>query len=206
MSFRRIELVSKLEANILTVSGYWYGGLTTGTGTSPATLPTGVSGTDPASKVPSKSAPYGNSTSSYYYPSGTAPYSTGSSKTTADPHTSSYGTVSGGPYKTSNSSSRADPTAGPTHGTDPPSSGTVGTAKSTGLASSKITPSGTVGTAKSSGLASSKLDPSGTVGTAKSSGLASSKLTYTAPTGIPTEYYYHHKKQKRNVSRFVVLS
>ena len=158
MSFRRFDLVSKLEANILTVYG-----LTTGTGTRPATLSTGVSGTrpatlstgvsgtrpatlstgvsgtDPASKVPSKSAPYGNSTSSYYYPSGTAPYSTGSSKTTADPHTSSYGTVSGGPYKTSNSSSRADPTAGPTHGTDPPPSGTVGTAKSTGLVSSKLT-------------------------------------------------------------------
>ena len=195
MSFRRFDLVSKLEANILTVYGYWYGGLTTGTGTSPATLSTGVSGTDPASKVPSKSAPYGNSTSSYYYPSGTAPYATGSSKTTADPHTSSYGTVSGGPYKRSNSSSRADPTAGPTHGTDPPPSGTVGTAKSTGYASGKLTYTGpTHGT-----------DP-GTVGTAKSTGLASSKLTYTAPTGIPTEYYYHHKKPKRNVSRFVVPS
>ena len=92
---------------------------TTGTGT----------GTDPAYSVVPTSAPYGNSTSSYYAPSGTAPVPTG----------------------------------------DPP----AGTAASTGLTSSP-----------------SSYDPSGT-----------GSLSYTAPTGVPAEYFYHHKKPKRNVSR-----
>ena len=56
-------------------------------------------------------------------------------------------------------------------GTDPTYTGTVGTVGD---------PSGTA--------ASTGLDPSG-------------KPTYTAPTGVPAEYFYHHKKPKRNVRR-----
>ena len=121
----------RLETNMLTVYGYGSTG-----------------GTDPATSVPATSAPYGNSTWSYY-PSGTAPYSTGTDPTTT------YGTVSGGPYST------GDPSV-------------TKTVASTG------DPSGAAG--------STGLDPSG-------------KPTYTAPTGIPSEYYYHHKKPKRNVRR-----
>ena len=101
-------------------------------------------GTDPGTSVPATSAPYGNSTWSYY-PSGTAPYSTGTDPTTT------YGTIgaTGDPSVTKTIASTGDPS---------------GAAGSTGL------------------------DPSG-------------KPTYTAPTGIPSEYYYHHKKPKRNVRR-----
>lgn len=52
------------------------------------------------------------------------------------------------------------------------------------------------------GTTVSPTDPTGTVGSTgvyDPSGTA--KLTYTAPTGVPTEYYYHHKKPKRDVSR-----
>lgn len=75
--------------------------------------------------------------------------------------------------------------------------------------STSIDPSGTApyptGTVVPTG------DPSGTApyytGTAASTGdpSGSGKLTYTAPTGIPAEYYYHHKKPKRNVSRLPAL-
>ena len=48
-------------------------------------------------------------------------------------------------------------------------------------------------------------DPPGTVAsTGDPSG--SGKLTYTAPTGVPAEYYYHHKKPKRNVRRSSIPS
>ena len=196
----------RLEAN--TFAGHAYGyGLT---GTSPSPFPTGVSGTDPGTIVPPTSAPYGNYSTSSYFPSGTAPYSTGISSTGGDPYSTtisgsptpsvnatSYGTVSGGPYKTYNSSDPGYPTYYPTHGPYPlPSSYPYPTSYPTSY------PSGTISTAVSTG------DPSAS-GTAASTGIASApssygtsgKFTYTAPTGIPTEYYYHHKKPKRNVSR-----
>ena len=159
-----------------------------------------MSGTAPGTIVSPTSAPYGNYSTSPYYPSGTAPYSTGISSTSGDPNTTtisgsptSYGTVSSGPYKTYNSSDPGYPTYYPTHGPYPlPSSYPYPTSYPTSY------PSGTIGTAVST------RDPSAS-GTAASTGIASfgpsGKFTYTAPTGIPTEYYYHHKKPKRNVSR-----
>ena len=164
----------KIEADIHI--GYVYGssGLYTGTGAS--------------GSIPSTSAPYGNYTYSYYYPSGTAPYSTGSSSTSVDPNTTTtsyYGTVSGGPYKTRNSSYSVDPTGGSTDPPYPYPTGTIGT---------------TGATVASTGDPSTKTIAS----TGASSG--SGKLTYTAPTGIPAEYFFHHKKPKRNVSRVSILS
>lgn len=181
-----------------------------GTGTSPPTLSTGATGTDPVTIVPPTSAPYGNSSSSSYFPSGIAPFSTGIPGTSADPSTTpvsgsptpsanatSYGTVSGAPYKTYNASVSAYPTDGPTHGPYPPPSGTISTAVSTKL-------SGNATVIASTGDPSAK--PTAASGTAASTGLASApssfgKLTYTAPTGIPSEYFYHHRKPKRNVPR-----
>lgn len=156
----------RLRANTSTGYGYGYGGFPfpslklAGTGISPLTLSTSVSGTAP------------------FVPSGTAPC-----------------TASGGPYKASNSSGWAYPTDHPTHGPFPfwkraafYPAGTIGTAASTIAWGSTAT--GTVGTAGSTGLAS-----------APSSFGTSGKPTYTAPTGIPAEYFYHHKRPKRNVSR-----
>lgn len=90
-------------------------------------------------------------------------------------------------------------------GTDPGSSVPATSAPYGNSTSSSSDPSGTApyptGTAGPTG------DPSGTApyytGTAASTGDPSGtgKFTYTAPTGIPAEYYYHHKKPKRNVSR-----
>ena len=124
-------------------------------------------------------------TGPYYVPSGTAPFS-------------SYGTASGAPYKTYNSSATGDPTSYPTHGPYPFPSGSAVYVKrssnitviaSTGDPSAKGT-----GTAASTGFAS-----------APSSFGTSGGYTYTAPKGIPTEYFYHHKKPKRNVSRLVII-
>ena len=127
----------------------------------------------------------GNFSASAYFPSGTAPLPTG--------------TASGAPWKTFNGSVSGYPTHGPTHGPYPLPSA---------WKRSLSYPSGTIGTAASTG------DPSGKVpwysGTAASTGFASApssfgtsgKFTYTAPKGIPTEYFYHHKKPKRKVSRF----
>ena len=71
---------------------------------------------------------------------------------------------------------------------------------STGSLTTVVDPTGTIGTAVSTG------DPS--VGTVASTGdpSGSGKLTYTAPTGVPSEYFYHHKKPKRNVSPCSILS
>ena len=115
----------RLGANMLTVYGYGS---------------TGVSGTDPGSSIPATSAPYGNSTSSYYFPSGTAPYSTGTDPGT----TTSYGTVSGAPYPTSNSSDPTYPSG---------TLGTTGDPSATKTIASTGDPSGTA--------ASTGLDPSG---------------------------------------------
>lgn len=154
---------------------------------------TGVSGTAPGTSVPSTSARYGNSSSSSYFPSGTAPFSTGISSTSADPKTTtisgsrtpsanatSYGTVSGAPYKTKVSGNTTIASTGKAHAKR--------TIASTGDPSAKTR--SVSGTAASTGFAS-----------APSSFGTSGKLTYTAPTGIPSEYYYHHKKPKRDVSR-----
>ncbi|CAF9921276.1 MAG: hypothetical protein ALECFALPRED_001750 [Alectoria fallacina] len=138
----------------------------------------------------------------------------------------SYGTVSGAPYTTSNSSVSGYPTYSPTHGPYPlPSSlspftsypsGTIGTAVSTKVSGNTTTIASTGDPLAKRTLASTG-DPSAKKttarGTAASTGLASApssfgtsgKLTYTAPTGIPSEYYYHHKKSKRNVSRSPLL-
>lgn len=87
-------------------------------------------------------------------------------------------------------------------GTDPassvPTSAPYGNSTSFDPTGTAPYPTGTVGPTG---------DPSGTApystGTAASAGDPSGtgKYTYTAPTGIPAEYYYHHKKPKRNVSR-----
>ena len=162
-----IIFVMRLGTDILTAYGYGYGGFT-GTGTSP-----------PSSTY----ASYGNSSTSYYVPSGTAPYS-------------SYGTVSGAPYKTYNSSDPAYPTHHPTHGPYPIPSGTAVPTKTSGNTTS-IASTGdpsAKGTAASTGFAS-----------APSSFGTSGGYTYTAPKGIPTEYFYHHKKPKRNVRLSLVI-
>ena len=164
----------RLRANVFTGYGYGYGRFT-GTGTSP-----------PSSTL----APYGNSSASYYVPSGTAPLSTGISSPSA---ATFYGTASGALYKRSNSTVSGYPTYYPTHGPYPFPSGTIGTAVSTGDPSAKATPAS--GTAGSTGLAS-----------APSSFGTSGAYTYTAPKGIPAEYFYHHKKPKRNVSRSLSLT
>ena len=51
-------------------------------------------------------------------------------------------------------------------------------------------------------------DPPYSTGTVASTGdpSGSGKLTYTAPTGVPSEYFYHHKKPKRNVGRSSIPS
>lgn len=127
-SFCCTLFLMRLRTDILTGYGYGYGGFT-GTGTS----------------APSATyAPYGNSSTGYYVPSGTA---------------------SGAPYKT------GDPTYYPTHGPYPFPSGTAGDPSAKG-------------TAASTGFASA---PSG-------------GYKYIAPR-IPSEYFYHHRKPKRNVRR-----
>lgn len=129
----------------------------------------------------------------YYVPTGTAPFSSGSTAPYAN--ATSY---SGAPYKTYNSSASGyHPTHHhPTHGPYPFPSGTAGLKKrssnttsiaSTGDPSAK-------GTAASTGFAS-----------APSSFGTSGGYTYTAPKGIPSEYFYHHRKPKRNVSRSLVM-
>ena len=182
--------VMRQSPNKLPGYGYGYGGFT-GTGTSPPS---------------SASAPYGNSSTSYYIPTGTAPFSTGTPSTSADPNTTTisgspapYANAtfySGAPYKTYNfSASGYYPTYHhhPTHGPYPFPSGkpiyTKRSSNTTGDPSAKFTWAS--GTAASTGLAS-----------APSSFGTSGGYTYTAPKGIPSEYFYHHRKPKRNVSRF----
>ena len=154
-SIYSIVFLMKLRTDKLTAYGYGYTGFT-GTGTSPPS---------------STSAPYGNSSTSYYVPSGTAPFS-------------SYGTVSGAPYKTCNSSDPAYPTHHPTHGPYPFPSGTPASGSTISIASTGDPSAKGTGTAASTGFAS-----------APSSFGTSGGYAYTAPK----EYFYHHKKPKRNV-------
>lgn len=127
-------------------------------------------------------APYGNTSSSSYFPSGTTPFSTGTSSPSADPKPT-YGTVSDGLYKRSNSSISGYPTHDPSHHHHPSL-----------FLRSISPPSGTIGSAASTTTIASTGDPS-----AKTTP-ASGKLTYTAPKGFPSEYYYHHRKPKRNAA------
>lgn len=162
------------------LTGYGYGyGYFTGTGTSPPYT---------------ASAPYGNTSTSYYVPTGTAPYSTGIPSTSADP--------SGAPYKTYNASgSGYYPTYHPTHGPYPFPTGKAvymkRSSNTTGDPSGKVTWAS--GTAASTGFASTGF------ASAPSSFGTSGAYTYTAPTGIPSEYFYHHRKPKRNVSRSLII-